>query len=75
MKEYLVWYRKPYDTHDRVCSTARNFEQAESLAEAVYLDLRSRGKEVVLSGVKRSITNTLYSNEDFDLRWVVKSRS
>ncbi len=75
MKEYLVWYRKPYDTHDRICASARNFEQAENLAKAVYLDLRSRGKEVVLSGVKRSITNTLYSNEDFDLRWVVKSRS
>ena len=72
MNEYLVWYRKPYDTCDRVCATARNYEIAERLAAAAYLDLRSRGKEVVAVGVKRSESGTLYSDEDFDLRWVVK---
>ena len=74
MKEYLVWYRKPYDTYDRICATARNYELAENLAEAVFLDLRSRGKEVVEAGVKRSSPGTLYKTEDFELRWVVKKR-
>ena len=72
MNEYLVWYRKPYDTCDRVCATARSYEIAECLAESAYLDLRSRGKEVVTVGVKRSKSGTLYSDEDFDYRWVVK---
>ncbi len=74
MKDYLVWYRKPYDTHDRVCATTRNYEAAEQLAESVFLDLFSRGKEVSLVGVKRSLSGTLYSDDDFDLRWVVKKR-
>tara|TARA_B100000886_G_C20426162_1_gene494130 strand:+ start:1280 stop:1504 length:225 start_codon:yes stop_codon:yes gene_type:complete len=74
MNDYLVWYRKPYDTYDRVCATARNYEMAESLAEAVYLNLRSRGKEVASVGVKRASSGKLYSDEDFDLRWVVKKR-
>ena len=74
LKDYLVWYRKPYDTHDRVCATARNYELAENLAEAVFLDLRSRGKEVIEVGVKRSSPGILYQTEDFDLRWVVKKR-
>ena len=72
LKDYLVWYRKPYDTHDRVCGTAGNYETAENLADAVFLDLRSRGKEVIESGVKRSSPGILYQTEDFDLRWVVK---
>ena len=74
MNDYLIWYRKPYDTHDRVCATARNYESAETLAESIYLSLRSRGKEVISVGVKRSIAGTLYSDEDFDLRWVVKKK-
>ena len=74
MKEYLVWYRKPYDTHDHICATARNYKAAEQLAESVYLDMRSRGKEVVLVGVKRSLPGVLYVDEDFDYRWVVKKR-
>ena len=72
MKDYLVWYRKPFDTHDRVCATARNYEAAEQLAESIFLDLRSRRKDVLSAGVKRASTGTLYSDEDFDLRWVVK---
>jgi len=74
MNDYLIWYRKPYDTHDRVCATARNYEIAEALAESIYLDLRSRGKEVTSVGVKRATPGALYSDEDFDLRWVVKKR-
>ena len=72
MKEYLVWYRKPYDSYDRICATARNYKAAEQLAESVYLDMRSRGKEVVLVGVKRSLPGVLYMDEEFDHRWVVK---
>ena len=72
MKEYLTWYRMPYDTHDRVCATARNYKAAERLAEAVFLDLRSRGKEVVEAGVKRSFSGILYQTEDLDLRWIIK---
>ena len=75
MNEYLVWYRKPYDAHDRVCATARNYELAERLAESVYIDLRSRGKEVTVVGVKRSKSGILYSDEEFDYRWVVKKSS
>jgi hypothetical protein len=75
MKEYLVFYRKPYDTHDRVCATARNYKAAENLADWVFLDLISRGKSVSLSGVKRSLSGVLYDNEDFEYRWIVKSNA
>tara|TARA_B100000927_G_scaffold189117_1_gene152345 strand:+ start:69 stop:296 length:228 start_codon:yes stop_codon:yes gene_type:complete len=75
MNDYLVWYRKPYDTCDRICATARNYQMAERLAKSVYLDLRSRGKEVTIVGVKRSESGVLYSDEDFDYRWVVKKSS
>ena len=74
MIEYIVWYRKPYDEYDRVCATARNYQLAETLAESVYLDLLSRGKEVSVVGVKRSNSGTLYTDEEFDYRWVVKKR-
>ena len=74
MKEYIVWYRKPYDNCDRVCATARNYRTAETLAESVYLDLLSRGKEVSSTGVKRSMSGTLYTDGNFDYRWVVKKR-
>ena len=74
MKEYLVWYRRPYDSHDHICATARNYKTAERLAESVYLDMRSRGKEIALVGVKRSSPGVLYTNEEFDYRWVVKKR-
>ncbi len=73
MKEYLVWYRKPYDDQDRVMATARNYTLAEQLAESLYFDLRSRRKEVMSVGVKRSMSGTLYKDDDFDYRWVVKS--
>ena len=60
--------------HDRVVATARNYEMAERLADSLYLDLRTRGKEVISVGVKRSLPGTLYQDEDFDLRWVIKKR-
>ena len=50
MKEYLVWYRLPGDTIDRIRGTARNWQRAERMAENLHLRLTSNDVDVEAVG-------------------------
>ena len=71
MKEYLVWYRLPGDTIDRIRGTARNWQRAEIMAENLHLHLASKDVEVQAVGVKSGIHGKLYHDEDMHMRWSV----
>jgi len=71
MKEYLIWYRLPGDTIDRVRGTARNWQRAERMAENLHLRLTSNDIDVEAVGVKSGFHGELYEDETLHMRWNV----
>ena len=71
MKEYLIWYRLPGDTIDRIRGTARNWQRAERMAENLHLRLTSNDVNVEAVGVKSGLHGELYEDETLHMRWSV----
>ena len=71
MKEYLIWYRLPGDTIDRIRGTARNWQRAERMAETLHLYLTSDNIDVEAVGVKSGFHGELYEDETLHMRWSV----
>ena len=71
MKEYLIWYRLPGDTIDRIRGTARNWQRAERMAENLHLRLTSNDVNVEAVGVKSGLHGQLYEDETLHMRWSV----
>jgi len=72
MKIYLVWYRLPNETEDRIRAAAKNWSQAERMADnlAFYLGLDHNNFEYGVKSYEINVLPADLENDDGSLnKW------